>query len=476
MDHSIETWLHNRGANEPAFQSLLRRKRNLNVVNFAAVVRSLEEISVDEKTLEQLQLSYQTARSLSPNCLAMAFAHPTMVYWNKTTERLLPFILNRQPIPDFMMEHLAGIQAPNVEPVRLHLVDLNRFLITAALLANAEVTLPCPIHDGWLTLPGLGVRIACPEGGIVRVSVHNSPSRAICCGQNSRVELESVLDRSLNGDDEAISNGTLQALRLVRGSAGAMFLDPCDPYFSRVWQKQTFPGGIHVRQVEGEDLGRWQSTLTESLNLLQELWPEMESEITTAVHTLVPVNSPIGGMNCSCSSEDFWGAILCSFDPPPLLAEVLVHEFGHNLLYGLMEVYGIFAEDCPKEQVFYSPWRPDARPLVGVLHAVYKFERVAEFYRRLLQKDSSNVAYRERYSLILGRLERGLRVLAESAKFNAEGTVFFESLVRGVKKQRESGEAIIAPNIQESLEEHLRVWKTKYPNLRASDFGGLANR
>src|SRR2546422_8146684 len=112
MDRSIETWLRNRGASEPAFQSLLRRKRNLNVVNFAAVVRSLEDTCADEETLAQLRTSYQTARSLAPRCLATVFTHPTMAYWNKTTERLLPFIRNRQPIPDPLTDHLGGIKTP----------------------------------------------------------------------------------------------------------------------------------------------------------------------------------------------------------------------------------------------------------------------------------------------------------------------------------------------------------------------------
>jgi HEXXH motif-containing protein len=470
MEFPVEMWMEHPGSKEPAFQAILRRKRNLNVVSFAALVHEFEGCCRNEAAVAQLRKSYQVARTLPATCLAKVFTHPSMTYWSKITQRLLPFLREGKPVPAQLTEHLRGIEGVEADPVTTHVADLSRFLIAAALLAKSEVSLLCPVHDGWLHLAGIGVRMACAERGIVQVTVKATPARALRIEDGAPVEVESILSECGERQEGLWCGDKLRALPAVRGSAGSMFIDPWDPYFSNVWHKLTFPDGVHVFDVKGEELGRWQVTLTESLGLLREVWPEMESEVSALVHTIVAVNSPGGRTNYSCSSDDFWGAILCSFDPPPILADVLVHEFGHIFLFELLEIHGIFAEDSPKEAVYYSPWRPEPRPLLGVLHAVYTFVHIAEYYRRMLRREPSNTSFRERYSLILGRLERGMHVLAESAKLNAAGVRFFELLDRGIRRLRESGEWLPLPAVESSLDEHLLTWKKKSPALRAPDF------
>jgi len=91
----------------------------------------------------------------------------------------------------------------------------------------------------------------------------------------------------------------------------------------------------------------------------------------------------------------------------------------------------------------------------------------------MLRRDPSNIGFRERYSLILGRLERGMQVLAESAKLNGAGERFFALLDRGIRRQRESEEWRLLPAVESSLDEHLLTWKKKYPALRAPDFSAM---
>jgi len=470
MELPIETWLRHRGSAESNFQCILRRKRSLNVVHFSVLMSELQAKCRDETVLAELRRSYGVARSLPPKCLAAVFMHPSFNYWSKITQRLLPFLSGGQEIPSHLTDHLRGVAGAEADPLCFHLADINRFLIAAALMAGAEVSLPCPVHDGWLSLPGLGSRVACAEVGMVQVTSYGIPSRSFRFGVGPPINLNSLLTECGEREEGFLCCDRLEVLPIVNGSAGTIFLDPWDPYFRNVWHKNTFPGGVHVFDVAGTELKQWQETIRESLGLLQTVWPEMEAEISALVHTIVPVNSPIGGMNYSCSSDDFWGAILCSFDPASILAEVLVHEFGHILLFELLEIHGVFAKDSPKESDYYSPWRPDPRPLLGLLHAVYTFALVAEYYRRMLRRAPSNTGFRERYSLILGKLERGIRVLAESAKFNATGTVFFDSLVRSIRCQRESGEWISTEAIETSLDEHLSIWKQRHPAHRTPLF------
>jgi hypothetical protein len=165
----------------------------------------------------------------------------------------------------------------------------------------------------------------------------------------------------------------------------------------------------------------------------------------------------------SCSAQQFWGAVLCSLDGEICLVETLVHEFSHNVLYALMDQHGILADDCPKQEIYYSPWRADARPLSGVLHAVFVFERVAEFYSRYLQRYPSAAAYREHYASVVGRLMLGLRTLEAFARFNDEGKAFIARLSAGVAKHRAAGLAALGPAARAELEEHWSSWRGRYP-------------
>jgi HEXXH motif-containing protein len=152
------------------------------------------------------------------------------------------------------------------------------------------------------------------------------------------------------------------------------------------------------------------------------------------------------------------------------LVETLIHEFSHNLLNALIDQHGILAEDCPRGELFYSPWRPDARPLSGILHAVYVFERIAEFYERYLSLYPDADAYRQRYASIVGRLVLGLRTLQQAARFNDEGTAFFARLSAGVEKHRLSGITLLDTAGRAELEEHLSSWRMRHFDLLPTEF------
>src|SRR5947209_8393269 len=145
MKFPVEMWMEHCGSKELAFQAVLRRKRNLNVVSFAALVREFEACCRDEATVAQLRKSYQIARALPATCLATVFTHPSMTYWSKITQRLLPFLREGKPVPVHLTEHLGCIEGAEADPVATHVADLSRFLIAAALLAKSEVSLPCPV-------------------------------------------------------------------------------------------------------------------------------------------------------------------------------------------------------------------------------------------------------------------------------------------------------------------------------------------
>ena len=99
------------------------------------------------------------------------------------------------------------------------------------------------------------------------------------------------------------------------------------------------------------------------------------------------------------------------------LAEAIVHEYSHNLLNMIILTGEIFEGQVPKEEIYYSPWREDPRPITGVLHAVFVFVNVCELLERFPTSTSIsilNVSYLHQRKLDnLIRVRIGIKVLRD---------------------------------------------------------------
>lgn len=121
---------------------------------------------------------------------------------------------------------------------------------------------------------------------------------------------------------------------------------------------------------------RFPEHLAAALALIREADPETGERIARQILWYVPIASPDAATHCSFTSPRLHGVTFLSQSDDPLrLAEALVHEFGHTELHALMAVEPLVGSVGP-EELFYSPWRPDPRPIVGLLHGLYAFSEV----------------------------------------------------------------------------------------------------
>ena len=93
------------------------------------------------------------------------------------------------------------------------------------------------------------------------------------------------------------------------------------------------------------------------------------------------------------SSMMLWGAILLNVerhDTPLKIAEGVVHETSHQLLFGLSVDEPLVLNDV--RDAYDSPLRNDLRPMDGVYHATFVCARLSYFYHRLLEQDRLDAA------------------------------------------------------------------------------------
>jgi hypothetical protein len=78
------------------------------------------------------------------------------------------------------------------------------------------------------------------------------------------------------------------------------------------------------------------------------------------------------------SRAAFGGVALSKKDSGAELAEVLVHELQHSKVNAVLDLVSL--QDGESDRMFYAPWRSDPRPVLGVLHGIYAFASVVEFW------------------------------------------------------------------------------------------------
>ncbi|MCA9938654.1 MAG: hypothetical protein KC418_08430 [Anaerolineales bacterium] len=165
--------------------------------------------------------------------------------------------------------------------------------------------------------------------------------------------------------------------------------------------------------------------------LLQNVWPEIVSEMQFYTRLIVPFRSQC---YTSFSDDVFMGAILVSEVEQPFTnimytAELIVHEHSHLRLSVIMRFLDPIFQEMPGG-VFYSPFRRDKRPIRGVLHGAFVFARIAHFLRRVGSVEP-DFPWRERLEEVVVKIVEALEVLRDAAIYTPLG----QSLLDGIEEE-----------------------------------------
>ncbi|WP_170223326.1 HEXXH motif domain-containing protein [Nonomuraea turkmeniaca] len=244
------------------------------------------------------------------------------------------------------------------DPARLAAVAL-----AAAVRTRTACRLETPVRGGTLTLPSLGLLTLpedVPDGAEISVEPADGGAE-LRAGRHVR-----RLDLAGDGPGWQVLH------RVPFGPDVVMTVDDLDPY--------RWPGDDVDGRLTDERRQLWASCLREAWKVLQTRHWTVGGEIATAVSVLTPVVTRSLEQH-SASARDTFGTIALS-DPIDGMgmALTLAHELQHAKLYALSDVVALTLPDDGRR--FYAPWRPDPRPLSGLLHGAYAHAGVAGFWRR----------------------------------------------------------------------------------------------
>lgn len=117
-----------------------------------------------------------------------------------------------------------------------------------------------------------------------------------------------------------------------------------------------------------------------AMNRIEERWPELAYLIPRFVRLLVHV--PDADFR-SASAARYTGVVFLTADDGTLfdLEESIVHEYGHQLLYRIMELDPIVAANRGE---FSLPWSGATRDFYGYFHAFCIYLLLADYFSRVI--------------------------------------------------------------------------------------------
>jgi HEXXH motif-containing protein len=296
-----------------------------------------------------------------------------------------------------------------------------------------------------ILLPKLGLRVEAEPGLVHLQKLHSNGVRVEVNGRRSEIELA------------AIQGKFRFPLLTVAGRDSTKLLLVSHPsLFEQAYIEAVTPATQKAKEQS--------AMIGDALDLICAAYPSLGQRISTSVKWYVPIATDSLDTHRSFSAASLIGLIFLSEAANELrLAEAIVHEFHHNELFAYSNVAPLI--DGPTDRLFYSPWREDARPLYGLIHAVFVFAGVCDFYRRLEQSPAFQRYHEHLWSLHSERvcqLEIGLAQIPEDQLTDA-GRGLIASLRSRVEEQRQdlAGYREMPP----SIERHLRIWMETHPHL-----------
>ncbi|WBO63901.1 HEXXH motif domain-containing protein [Streptomyces camelliae] len=320
----------------------------------------------------------------------------------------------------WLTETLAADEGPALEG---RLGYLSGLAVAAAVRAGCPVEGELAVPSGRLVLPSLG-ELSCPSG---RVRLGGYPGSARITDSAGLADV--LLTRLLPDSRHPVGGGPgWSGLRELPGST--VVLDDVDPY--RVPAQGVGPEALPAVRRPHSASRRWAEQWRAAQALLSATDPERAAETRTLLRAVVPLapSAHPSGSSMSATLRAAPGAMLSQLPPEPgRLAEALVHEVHHSKLAALHELVPLYRSGGARYRV---GWRPDPRPVSGVLQGVYAHLALTDLWRRARGGPPGTDGFRDRaerqFETYWDAVGEALSILRESDELTFVGREFVQEM------------------------------------------------
>jgi uncharacterized protein len=424
--HALPRWLFDRMAvgrgGAAAMRALAAAQYSKRLLLLRGVVREAEAAGVDQARLARHGYEVLTAvQHVDPHAVDIVLRYPAVGAWAVRTLQGLR----------------GGSQMPGAEPARLCAVAA-----AAAARAGMAVEVELGPAQGTVVLPSLGAVMISASMTTAFISGGTAEIRS----PSGRVEIPGEPGRHARG---------WRALRCIREGTLSVIVDDVDPFRMPAVSRL-------ASRLSGREMASWEASVQQGWRLITAHHPSVAEEFRAAVTAIVPLQSPPLGQVSSSSPETF-GAIALSQPPDPhTCAVTFAHEIQHVKLSALLDLCALTLPDDGRR--YYAPWRPDPRPLTGLLQGTYAYLGVCAFWRRERELAMAAAWTRadEQYALWREGITGGIETLISSNRLTAAGLDFVEGMERTVSSWRNDPVPRAARDLaRDEAHRHMVRWERK---------------
>lgn len=284
------------------------------------------------------------------------------------------------------------------------------------ITCRTEGSMTLVVRDGVVMLPGLGMaRLGSTE----------------YCGHS---ELHWTSDGILHfsGDNETLVVTSVDSetdpgwlpLRRLRAAAEEpeVLLDDLDPFRDLQDDRPV------SSRLTPEEARAWQQSFAAAWELLQRDLDQYVPPMRGCLWIVAPLSAQPLVNSTSHTSLNGVGCVYTTAPADPCqLALTLVHEIQHTKFTLLTDQILLFEPDPVCR--FYAPWRDDPRPIPGLMHGIYAFFGVTDFWRvhRHAACHGSMQAHVD-FELWRMQVEEAIAQASKSGLLTAAGVDFLEAL------------------------------------------------
>ncbi|WP_234386921.1 HEXXH motif domain-containing protein, partial [Streptomyces scabiei] len=277
-----------------------------------------------------------------------------------------------------------------------------------------------PVRDGLLRLPSLGTLTVEPGAGSAVVRTDADGFTVHAAGRTYTV--------AGNGPEEPAWQGS----RRFELDGWSVALEDTDPW------RACHGHPAHPRLGEGE-AEAWRDGLARAWAWIRRELPLYAPGIAAGLRVVTPLMPSSGGADLSSAARDAFGAVAIARPAAPeTLALLLVHEFQHVKLGAVLDLTDLYDPAC--EELFYAPWRPDPRPLEGLLQGTYAHLAVVDFWLARWRSGGGRPA-ETRFSRWRDQTAEAVDTLAASGALTRTGERFVTGLGRALAEDEVSADA-----------------------------------
>jgi uncharacterized protein len=275
----------------------------------------------------------------------------------------------------------------------------------AAIRAGMPAEIEVPAVGGLVVLPTLGAAEMGGSSAVVRV---DGPGAARCGAVR------------VPADPRQEAPGW-QPLRRFAFGGRELLVDDLDPF------RMPALDALAPR-LSAAASARWTADIAQAWPLLRDHHAQAAAEIAAIVTVIVPHATPPVGYSSSSTAETYGAIALSAPVDPVKTAESLIHETQHIKLFALLDIVTMTLPDDGRR--YYAPWRPDPRPLAGLLQGAYAFLGVSGFWRRQRELTDGDERAHTEYAKWRLATSRVVRTLLTSDQLTHAGHDFAAGMAR----------------------------------------------